>query len=112
MHPQYTRRSFLKTTLVSSLAAPFFVRNLISAPPSAKVFHASFGAGGMARADLTAITSHPNVVFAAVADVEPARANDLKKKWPELRVYEDWRQLIEKEKELTSVNVSTPDHMH
>jgi predicted dehydrogenase len=112
MHPQYTRRSFLKATLASSFAAPFFVRNLISAPPSGKVFHASFGAGGMARSDLTAITSHPNVVFVAVADVEPARANDLKKKWPDLRVYEDWRDLLDKEKELTSVNVSTPDHMH
>lgn len=66
----------------------------------------------MARSDLSSIGNHPNVTLVAVADVEPARAEDLKKKWPELRIYEDWRQLLDKEKELTSVNVSTPDHMH
>lgn len=66
----------------------------------------------MARSDLNAITSHPKVKLVAVADVEPSRANDLKKQFPELRVYTDWRDLLDKEKELTSVNVSTPDHMH
>lgn len=107
-----SRRAFLKTTLVSAVSMPFFVPRLISAPPSGKVFHASFGAGGMARADLMAIASHANVQLVAVADVEPARANDLLKKYPDLRIYADWRELLEKEKELTSVNVSTPDHMH
>jgi predicted dehydrogenase len=52
------------------------------------------------------------VQFVAVADVEPAKADALKKKFPELRVYADWRELLDKEKELTSVNVSVPDHMH
>ncbi|MSU37287.1 MAG: Gfo/Idh/MocA family oxidoreductase [Pedosphaera sp.] len=107
-----SRRAFLKATAATSVAVPFFVPRLWSAPPSDRVLHASFGAGGMARADLTEITSHPNVQFVAVADIEPAKANDLKKKFPALRVYEDWRQLLDKEKELTSVNVSTPDHMH
>lgn len=107
-----SRRKFIKSTLVSSLAFPFFVPRLLSAPPSQKVLHASFGAGGMARADLTSIASHPSVELIAVADVEPAKANDLLKKWPDLRIYADWRELLQKEKELTSVNVSTPDHMH
>ena len=106
------RRAFLKATAASSIAFPFFVPRLISAPPSDRVLHASFGAGGMARQDLTSIASHPNVQFVAVADVEPAKADDLKKKFPGLRVYEDWRVLLDKEKDLTSVNVSTPDHMH
>src|ERR1041384_7653725 len=108
----FNRRAFLKATAASSIAFPFFVPRLISAPPSDRVLHASFGAGGMARSDLTEITKHPNVQFVAVADVEPAKANDLKQKFPELRAYEDWRVLLDKKKELTSVNVSTPDHMH
>jgi predicted dehydrogenase len=66
----------------------------------------------MARADLTSMTSHPDVDLVAVADIEPARANDLLKKWPDLRIYTDWRVLLDKEKHLNSVNVSTPDHMH
>ena len=81
--PQFTRRSFLKATALTTLAAPFFIPRLMSAPPSERVFHASFGAGGMARADLSEIISHKNVEFAAVAEIEPAKANDLKKKLTE-----------------------------
>ena len=29
-----------------------------------------------------------------------------------MNVYQDWRELLDKEKSLDSVNVSTPDHMH
>lgn len=110
--PPFSRRSFLKATALTTIAAPFFIPRLLSAPPSERVFHASFGAGGMARADLSEIISHPNVEFAAVAEIEPAKANDLKKRHPHLRVYADWREMLDKEKGLTSVNVSTPDHMH
>jgi predicted dehydrogenase len=106
------RRAFLKSAAASSLALPFFVPRLISAPPSGRVRHASFGAGGMAASDLGSIASHGSIDFVAVADVEPGRATALKKKFPNLRVYEDWRELLDKEKDLTSVNVSTPDHMH
>src|SRR4029079_14428151 len=109
---QYTRRSFLKGATAAALTAPFFVERLISAPPSGRVLHASFGSGGMARSDLSSISSNPNVTLVAVAHVEPSKGEDLKKKWPELRIYTDWRELLDKEKELTSVIVSTPDHMH
>ena len=109
---RFSRRSFLKSTAASIIAAPFFVPRLLSAPPSGRVLHASFGAGGMAGHDLAAIASHPNVQLVAVADVEPARGEALKKKFPDLRVYADWRELLDKERDLNSVNVSTPDHMH
>ena len=32
--------------------------------------------------------------------------------FPDVKVYQDWRELLDKEKNLNSVNVSTPDHMH
>ena len=66
----------------------------------------------MARADLGQITKVDNVQLLAVADVEPAKAKGLLEKWPKLRVYPDWRKLLDEERELDSVNVSTPDHMH
>jgi len=108
----FSRRAFLKTTAASSIALPFFVPRLISAPPSGRVLHASFGAGGMAASDLGELTRHASVQFTAVADVEPAKAAKWKEKFPDLRVYQDWRELLDKEKDLTSVNVSIPDHMH
>lgn len=106
-----TRRSFLKSGAVGLLAAPFITRDLIARPPSSQVLHASFGAGGMAWADLTSIASHPNVKIVAVADVDANRTAEFRKKFPDARVYEDYRVLLDKEK-LDSVNVSTPDHMH
>lgn len=66
----------------------------------------------MAFADVTSIAAHPSARIVAVCDVDANRVAEFKKKFPEARVYEDFRVLLEKEKDLDSVNVSTPDHMH
>lgn len=107
-----SRRLFLKSVTATSLASPSFVPRLWSAPPSDRVRHASIGAGGMARADLNQICKGENVQLVAVAEVDADRAKGLKDDWPDLRIYEDWRELLDKEAELDSINVSTPDHMH
>jgi predicted dehydrogenase len=108
-----SRRSFLQAAAASAIAVPYFVRTLRSAPPSETVRHASFGASGMAAADWGAIARIPNVKLECIADVDIDRANAVKAKQPDLRVYQDWRELLDKEhKNLDSVNVSTPDHMH
>ena len=107
-----SRRSFLKQLGAASMAAPFVTSGLIAAPPSNRLRHASFGASGMAAADLGAISGQPNVDLVAVAEVDPTRAEHLKKKFPDLKIYQDWRAMLDKEKDLDSVNVSTPDHMH
>lgn len=107
------RRTFLKTLGAAGLAAPFFTRNLLSAPPSGVLRHASFGSAGMAWSDIQAICSNPFVKLVAVAEVDLSRINTLKEHHPEVKVYQDWRELLDKEgKQLDSVNVSTPDHMH
>src|SRR6478735_7886336 len=106
-----TRRTALGT-IAAGLAAPFVWRHTAGAAPSETVLHASFGAGGMAGSDIGSLTGSKNLKLVAVADVELGRAEAIKKKWPDLRVYQDWRQLLDKEKDLHSVNVSTPDHMH
>ena len=66
----------------------------------------------MARSDYSRICQADNVQLAAVADVDLSRTEGLRENWPELRIYQDWRELLDKEKDLNSVNVSTPDHMH
>jgi predicted dehydrogenase len=115
--PRDSRRSFLKAA-ASGITAPYFIPNLRAAPPSETVRHASFGASGMAGADLGAIASHPNVRLVCVADVDENHSAALLKsrndpKDPNLKSYVDYRELLDKEgKNLDSVNVSTPDHMH
>ena len=58
------------------------------------------------------ITASRHVKLVAVADVDLRNAARIKKEFPDVRVYQDWRELLDKEKHLDSVNVSTPDHMH
>jgi predicted dehydrogenase len=113
MTHQPSRRLFLKAAAASAIAVPYFIRSLRSAPPSETVRHASFGADGMAASDLNAIAKTPNVKLVCVADVDLDKTKSIKKLAPECNVYQDWREMLDKEhKNLDSVNVSTPDHMH
>ena len=95
------------------LAAPFFVRNLISAPPSGQFRLGAFGAGNMGFFTIDGLVRHPKAKLVCVAEVDSARLDQLKAKYPDPRVYADWRQMLAKEKHnLDAVCVGTPDHMH
>jgi predicted dehydrogenase len=94
------------------LAAPFVLRRHATAAPSETIYHASFGANGMALSDIGSLTASKHLKLVAVADVDLARTNEVKKQFPDVHIYQDWRELLDKEKHLTSANISTPDHMH
>jgi predicted dehydrogenase len=107
-----TRRRFLQDLAVASAAVPMASRAL-HGQAARKVRHASFGAAGMAMADIRGFSTHPAFELVAVADPDLARTEQVKKLFPNVRVYQDWRELLDKEADnLDSVNVSTPDHMH
>jgi predicted dehydrogenase len=106
-----TRRKFLQTVAATAAAAPFLsIRSRTAAP---MLRHASFGASGQALSDLMSFAKHPAFDLVAVADVDLARFERLQQRFPKVRVYQDWRELLKKEHaNIDSVNVSTPDHMH
>jgi predicted dehydrogenase len=106
-----TRRTALKTA-AATLAAPFVWRLHAHAAPSETLLHASFGANGMALSDINDLTKSKNLKLIAVAEVDDNRVGKLPDRVPGCKVYKDYRELLDKEKDLTSVNVSTPDHMH
>jgi predicted dehydrogenase len=109
----FSRRSFLKTAGAAAIAAPFISERLLAQPASRTIRHASFGTGGMAWEDLTQIANCPNVEIVAVCDVDLDRTANARKQFPNAKIYQDWRELLDKEaKNIDSVNVSTPDHMH
>ena len=111
--PRFSRRRFLQSLGTASIAAPFIARNLHAQAPSRVLRHASFGGGGMAAADIKGITSNPFVKLVAVADVDVNRAREIREAFPEAKFYQDWRELLDKEhRNIDSVNVGTPDHMH
>jgi predicted dehydrogenase len=75
--------------------------------------HAGIGAGGQANYDLTQFGKHQAFELVAVADVDLCRIEPLQQKFPKVRVYQDWRELLKKERgNIDSVSVSVPDHMH
>lgn len=113
-----SRRSFLKQT--GAVAAwPLVSGPLIRLARSDKLRHVSFGAAGMAHADITSLISHPRLELVAVCDVDARNfASDgfrksVLSRFPECRLYTDWRELLDKEaRNFDSCNVTTPDHMH
>src|SRR4051812_40176877 len=112
-NPFHSRRSFLKRIATAAAAAPFVTSDLMARSPNSSLRHASFGCGGMAFSDLTEIGRCAGVEMVALCDVDLNRTIEARKRFPKARVYQDWRQLLDKEsKNIDSVNVSTPDHMH
>jgi predicted dehydrogenase len=109
----FARRSFLKALGTAALAAPFVTRDLIARSPSNVVRHASFGAAGRAWEDIRQLTKFKQLQLAAVAEVDLNLTAEVKKTFPSIRIYQDWRELLDKEgQQLDSVSISTPDHMH
>src|SRR6476659_4962829 len=106
-----SRREFLETVGATAAVAPFLsIRSRAAGPV---VRHASIGASGQALSDLLSFAKHPKFELVAVADVDLARFERVQERFPKVRVYQDWRELLKKEeKNIDSVNVSIPDHMH
>ncbi len=67
------------------------------------------GAGGKGASD-TDYCATENIV--ALCDVDENRAAKQLEKYPNAKFYRDWRKMLEKEKTLDAVIVSTPDHTH
>jgi predicted dehydrogenase len=111
MSIQLTRRGALKV-LAGGLAFPAIATRRGLAAPSETLHHASFGGAGMALSDIRSLTASPHLKLVAVADVDLKGTAEVKRLFPEIRVYQDFRELLDAEKDLQSVNVSTPDHMH
>lgn len=108
-----SRRRFLQSLGAATVAAPFFKPGVRAAAPSAALRHASIGGGGMALVDARALAGNPQVRLVAFAEVDLGRAGEMRELFPDARVYQDWRQLLDREHaHLDSVNVSVPDHMH
>ena len=106
-----SRRRFLQSLALSAAAAPFF--SIPTGAQGRKLRHAGIGAGGQANYDLTQFGKHPAFELVAVADVDLCRIEPLQQKFPKVRVYQDWRELLKKERgNIDSVSISVPDHMH
>jgi predicted dehydrogenase len=109
-----TRRHFLGaagTTLATVTIVPrHAVAGSGETPPSEKLNIAGIGVGGQGRGDLELVSSQ-NIV--ALCDVDTRRAGGTFQRYPQAKVYHDFRKMFdEMEKQIDAVVVATPDHTH
>jgi len=133
-----TRRKFLRTSAATIGAFTIVPRHVLGGsgfvPPSEKVNIAIVGAGGQGRSNVRELFKESEAQMIAVADPfestdldafyfrglggrKPVRAEIEKhygEKKPGFRCaeYEDFRVMLEKEKEIDAILCATPDHLH
>ncbi|MEO8352979.1 MAG: Gfo/Idh/MocA family oxidoreductase [Chthoniobacteraceae bacterium] len=104
-----TRRAFLRDTALITAGLSSIGINSGRAESSEKLNLGIIGAGGRGWDNLNELTSENIVAF---ADVDDLRASEAFKKFPDAARYRDFRKMLDQEKSLDGIVVSTPDHTH
>ncbi len=113
-----SRRDFLRSTglVLGAAGSGVFFAGCASAPharlisPNEKLNIAVVGAGGKGSSD-TDHCSSENIV--ALCDVDQNTLDNRSKKYPQAKLYRDWRKMFEEmANSVDAVIVATPDHCH
>lgn len=107
-----TRRSFLKSAALWSTIS-VVPRHVLGGPghtaPSERLNIASVGCGGMGFSDLRSVSTE-NIV--ALCDVDHGFAGRAFEAFPKAARYTDFREMLDKQKDIDAVMIGTPDHTH
>ncbi len=108
-----SRRDFIGTTATAALAFTVVpshaVAGLGHVAPSDKLNIAAIGIGGKGKQNLKNIKGQ-NIV--ALCDVDWDYAEDVFKTYPKASRWKDFREMMEKQKDIEAVLIATPDHSH
>jgi predicted dehydrogenase len=114
------RRDFLKASTLAGagmLASQtgFWVGEAVAGQqrrpgPNDRLNIGIIGAGGQGGGNLGNVARTENIV--ALCDVDERRARDSFNNYPKAAKYHDFRVMLEKQKDIDAVTVSTPDHQH
>lgn len=110
-----SRRKFIQASTLSALGFYIMPRHVLGKgfiAPSDTLYIGGIGAGGKGTSDLTGFAESPNARIIAFADVDEKMASESIKNFPKAKFYFDFREMLEKEKGIDAVSVSTPDHTH
>ena len=111
-----SRRSFIKT---GALASSIFIipRHVLGGvgytPPSDQLNLAAIGAGGKGTSDIKNASVNGRERVVALCDVDFAgSAKRSIENFPDANLYNDYRKMLDQEKDIDAVTISTPDHIH
>ncbi len=106
-----TRREFLKTGAAAGAMAlgSYRASARTSIPPNSKMNIGGIGVGGIGLDNLQNCSGE-NIV--ALCDVDHEYAGPVFDQYPNARRYVDYREMLDKEKDLDGVIIATPDHTH
>lgn len=121
-----SRRKFINSVALTGAAFTIVPRNVLGGngytAPSDKLNIGVIGVGGKGRSDMTTVSQTENI--AAICDVDQRKVEETISKTKEdgnmelaetlekVPRYKDFRVMLEKEKGLDAITVSTPDHTH
>ncbi len=108
-----SRRAFLKGAAMTAATFTIVPRHVLGGPgyraPSDVLNVAGIGVGGKGWTDVNGVATE-NIV--ALVDVDDVTAANAYQKFPNARRYKDYRVMLDQEKDLDAVTISTPDHTH
>ncbi|MDG1831343.1 MAG: Gfo/Idh/MocA family oxidoreductase [Flavobacteriaceae bacterium] len=112
-----SRRNFIKKSSLIGSGIFIVPRNVLGGvgfvAPSDQLNIGAIGAGGKGSDIRESWASKERVV--ALCDVHPLGKHGViqsRKKYPNAKFYVDFNELLDKEKDLDAVTISTPDHTH
>ncbi|MDH5382847.1 MAG: Gfo/Idh/MocA family oxidoreductase, partial [Cyclobacteriaceae bacterium] len=111
-----SRRSFIKQ---GALASSIFIvpRHILGGvgytAPSDQLNLAAIGAGGKGSSDILNASVNGRERVVALCDVDfSGTASKSVKNFPKAKLYNDFRVMLDKQKGIDAVTISTPDHVH
>ncbi len=108
MNRKLNRRQILKTATWGSV---FTIIPRSAWGANERIYLAGIGVGGKGAGEVSDLTA-AGATFSALCDVDVTRAAKSIKALPQATLYSDFRVMLEKEKGIDAVTVSTPDHTH
>jgi predicted dehydrogenase len=108
------RRRFLQTSALAAGAGYFLTAGVTESrarqnDPMNKLNIAIIGSGGQGGSEINGCRNE-NIV--ALCDVDQARAANAFNAHPRAAKYQDFRQMLDRQRDIEAVTVSTPDHVH
>ncbi|MHC4727046.1 MAG: Gfo/Idh/MocA family protein [Planctomycetota bacterium] len=116
-----SRRQFLDTLSAAAVSVTIVPRHVLGGAgyiaPADKLNIACIGIGGKGRVDVEEVSSQNIVALCDVDEVQAAKQHrrygtNAYERHPKARRYQDFRVMLDREKSIDAVTISTPDHTH